>query len=310
MPPTFRPICAQRIEFNRVQRVKTHRGCFLMRKSESIRYKFAGVSVPGDRNKKNKQRPFGPATSKAGPKVTDALLRAEVDKKLRTAAQVPLKNKPMQDKQHEAQSQNKADKMKQGALSGERIELYHFDHGNATFFCTTDCQPTLHTDRLARETADTATRFWAEMYGSMHIVIAIVVAFVLQSLRFVLYSIVRPLLVGSVQICGDYVFKPMLTAGFNACVQPPLVFVQNVLQSIEQMLRPVCTMVRNAVEPVAMVASSLRLVEINHHHHYPADREMMAAPGVGVVFDGGDAELGQAKGGEENRQQNAQEEEA
>lgn len=251
---------AQRIEFNRVHRVKSHRGCFLLRKTESIRYKFAGASVPGDRN--NKKHTFKP-TANAMPLST----KHEDDKHLRSAPTISQHKKTI--KNHQPPSTKPKDISKANSFN-ERIDLYYFDHGNAAFFCTTDCQPQLHTDRLARETADTANRFWAEIYGSIHIVIAILVAFVLQTLRFLLYSIVRPLLVGSVQLCGDYVIKPMLTAGFNACIQPPLMCIRNVLQSVEHMLRPVCTMLRNAVEPLALVAGALRLVEINNYHYCAA----------------------------------------
>lgn len=161
-----------------------------------------------------------------------------------------------------------------GSACRERIDLYFFDRGHGSdYFCTTDCQPQLHTDRLARDTADAATRLWAEAYGSVHIVVAIAVAFVLQSLRFVLYSVVRPLLVGSIQIVGDYVIKPLLAACFNGCIQPPLVFTRNVLESLADLLRPVCSALGRLLEPLASTLGALRLVEIHHYHSYPGDRE-------------------------------------
>lgn len=64
------------------------------------------------------------------------------------------------------------------------IEIYYFDHGNSAYFHTTDCPPQLSSDKLAQITQDTATRFWAELYGSIHIVIAFMVAFLLQSYRY------------------------------------------------------------------------------------------------------------------------------
>lgn len=64
------------------------------------------------------------------------------------------------------------------------IEIYYFDHGNAAYFHTTDCPPQLRSDNLAQKTHDVATKFWAEFYGSIHIIIAFMVAFLLQSYRF------------------------------------------------------------------------------------------------------------------------------
>lgn len=244
----------QRIEFDRVHAVRKPqtRGCFEFRRptattaQQPIRYKYATAA--------DRQQPT----------------------KKKSGAVVVSKDKLREINEQRADRPNKTSSSP--FSKGERIDLYFFDRqppggDGGDFFCTTDCQPQLHSDRLARDTADAATRFWAEAYGSIHIVVAVAVAFVLQTLRFALYSVVRPLLVGGLQTVGDYVVKPLLTAGFNGGVQPPLVFVRQVLEVAGEAVRPVCVVLGRVAEPLSAMLSSIRLVEINHYHSYGVERE-------------------------------------
>lgn len=148
----------------------------------------------------------------------------------------------------------------------DRVELYYFDYGNSGFFCTTDCPPQLSSDYLAQQTTDCATKFWAEFYGSIHIAVAIVIAFVLQTFRFLMYSIVRPTLVGFMQIVADYGVKPFLTVLFNGYLQPPLILGLNVLNSMADTLEPVARTVASFARPLIEVCRACRLVEITHYH--------------------------------------------
>lgn len=153
------------------------------------------------------------------------------------------------------------------------MELYYFDHGNSGYFCTTDCPPQLSSDYLAQQTTDCATKFWAEFYGSIHIAIAVVIAFVLQTFRFIMYSIVRPMLVGSLQIVSDYGVKPLLTVIFNGFLQPPLILGLNLLNSMADMVEPLARTVASFVRPLVEVFRACRLVEITHYHQNNGDEE-------------------------------------
>lgn len=148
----------------------------------------------------------------------------------------------------------------------DRVELYYFDHGDSGYFCTTDCPPQLSSDYLAQQTTDCATKFWAEFYGSIHIAVAVCIAFVLQTFRFLMYSIVRPMLVGSIQIVSDYGVKPLLTVLFNGILQPPLILGLNVLNSMADMLEPLARTFSRFVRPLVEVCRAFRLVEICHYH--------------------------------------------
>lgn len=65
----------------------------------------------------------------------------------------------------------------------ENIDIYYFDHGNSAYFRTTDCPPQLVSELLAQKTMSYATRFWAEIFGTIHIGVAFFIAFILQAYR-------------------------------------------------------------------------------------------------------------------------------
>ncbi|KAI4481820.1 hypothetical protein M0804_009341 [Polistes exclamans] len=79
----------------------------------------------------------------------------------------------------------------------ERIDIYYFDHGNSAYYRTTDSPPILMTEKCAEKTDQAATRFWAEIFGTIHIGTAFLTAFILQFIRFILFSLIRPLTVAT-----------------------------------------------------------------------------------------------------------------
>lgn len=81
-----------------------------------------------------------------------------------------------------------------------------------------------------------------------------------------MYSVVRPTLVGSLQIMSDYGFKPLLTVLFNGFLQPPLILGLNVLNSLADMLEPLARTVANFMRPLIDVCKAFRFVEISHYH--------------------------------------------
>ncbi|KXJ74591.1 hypothetical protein RP20_CCG013395 [Aedes albopictus] len=128
----------------------------------------------------------------------------------------------------------------------ENMEIYYFDHGSPEFYRTTDCPPHLVTEALAQSTLHHATKFWAEIFGTINIGTTFVISFWLQLYRFLLYGILRSALVGVLQITADYLLKPLLAVVFNGLLQPPLVFVQNVLTALAAMLEPVAKLVETS----------------------------------------------------------------
>lgn len=145
-----------------------------------------------------------------------------------------------------------------------RNEFYFFEHGNGQYLSTTDCPPHLKSDQFAQQTIDCATRFWAEFYGSIHIGIAFVVAFLLQTYRFFLYSLIRPATVGCLQMTSDYLVKPLMTVLFNGFIQPPIRFLENVFAAICNMTAPIANMIGNFLRPIGDIIQSLRLVHVQN----------------------------------------------
>lgn len=146
-----------------------------------------------------------------------------------------------------------------------RIGIYPFDHGNADYLQTHERPPHIHSLALAQRTTDYATKFWAEFFGSLHIGVAFMVTFLLQSYRFILYSLVNTLMVGLLHMTSDYLLKPLLTVAFNGFLQPPMIFCFNTLSSMRDILEPIADTLNNFAKPIATVGRSVRLVHATYN---------------------------------------------
>lgn len=146
------------------------------------------------------------------------------------------------------------------------IGIYPFEHGCADYLSTTDTHPKINSIVLADRATTYATHFWAEFFGLLHIGVAFLVSFVLQSYRFALYSLVNTLIVGLLHMTSDYIIKPALTVIFNGFLQPPMIFLYNVMCSMRDILEPVADTINNFVKPLAILMGSLRLVNVNYRN--------------------------------------------
>ncbi|KAG5885989.1 hypothetical protein JTB14_025384 [Gonioctena quinquepunctata] len=143
-----------------------------------------------------------------------------------------------------------------------RVDVYYFDHGSSSFLRTTDRPPIVKTEAMAEKTEEYTTRFWAELFGTVHIGFAFITSFILQMTRFLLYSVIRPLTVGMMQLVSDYFFKPLLATFFNACIQPPLIFFYNIASSVRDCCDPVAEGIGYFLREIAFVIRSFRIVEV------------------------------------------------
>lgn len=155
---------------------------------------------------------------------------------------------------------------KKAAVRHTCIGIYPFEHGCADYLSTTDTHPKINSIVLADRATTYATHFWAEFFGLLHIGVAFLVSFVLQSYRFVLYSLVNTLIVGLLHMTSDYMIKPALTVIFNGFLQPPMIFLYNVMCSMRDILEPMADTINNFVKPLAILMGSLRLVNVNYRN--------------------------------------------
>ncbi|XP_031787085.1 uncharacterized protein LOC100678583 [Nasonia vitripennis] len=146
----------------------------------------------------------------------------------------------------------------------EKIEIYYFDHGNSGYYHTTDLPPILKTEKFAEETSSKITQFWAEIFGYVHIIVSVITALVLQFLRCILFSLIRPLTVGVIQLMADYFIKPLLSITFNGLIQPFLILFYNVATSLRDCCEPLATALGYYMRELAVLFRSCRLIEINH----------------------------------------------
>ncbi|OAD57474.1 hypothetical protein WN48_02016 [Eufriesea mexicana] len=144
----------------------------------------------------------------------------------------------------------------------EKIDIYYFDHGNSAYYRTTDSPPILATEKCAEKTDQAATRFWAEIFGTIHIGTAFVTAFILQLVRFILYSIIRPLTVGILQLLADYFIKPLLSIVFNALIQPILILLYNIATSFKDLCEPIAEAIGLFLREIAHLCAAIRIVEV------------------------------------------------
>lgn len=79
--------------------------------------------------------------------------------------------------------------------------------------------------------------------------------------RFVLLAIGRPLTTGLIQIFSDYFFKPLLTITFNGLIQPPVIFLYNILTSFRDLCRPVAVGTGYFMRELAHLVSAFRLCD-------------------------------------------------
>ncbi|KAI8115959.1 hypothetical protein CVS40_11902 [Lucilia cuprina] len=149
-----------------------------------------------------------------------------------------------------------------------KIGIYPFEHGCADYLKTHDCPPQIYSLILAERATHYATRFWAEFFGSLQIAtchLVFIVTFILQTYRFVLYSLINILLVEFLHMTSDYLLKPLLIVIFNGFLQPPLIFCFNILSSLRDILEPIADTLNNFMKPVATVGRSIRLVHVTHN---------------------------------------------
>lgn len=81
---------------------------------------------------------------------------------------------------------------------------------------------------------------------------------------FILYSMLRAIIVGFLQITSDYFIKPLLAVLFNGLCQPPLIFIRNMLQAICGMLDPVAKLLTTILHPITDVVRAFRVVEVKN----------------------------------------------
>lgn len=110
-----------------------------------------------------------------------------------------------------------------------------------------------------------ATRFWAEIFSYVHIAISFITAFILQLLRCILFSIVRPLTVGVVQLVADYFIKPLLSITFNGIIQPFLILFYNIATSLRDCCEPLAEALGFCITEIAVLFRACRLVETHYH---------------------------------------------
>ncbi|CRL03815.1 CLUMA_CG016963, isoform A [Clunio marinus] len=143
-------------------------------------------------------------------------------------------------------------------------DFYCFDHGSMFYYRTTDCPPQLTSEIYAQRVFNFFTKFWAEIFGSINIVVTFFTTFGLQLYRFLLYGIIRVIIIGIVQISSDYLLKPLLAVLFNGLLQPLFVLLQNIFQSLRNMFGPLVNLMADVFKPLIDLVKAFRVIEVKN----------------------------------------------
>lgn len=81
---------------------------------------------------------------------------------------------------------------------------------------------------------------------------------------FILHSIFRTIIVGFLQTSSDNLLKPILAVIFNGFLQLLFTFVQNIFQSICDMLHPLTVLAENVLKPFTECLRAFRIVDIRN----------------------------------------------
>lgn len=65
----------------------------------------------------------------------------------------------------------------------QKTEYYPFDHGDPKYYHTTDKAPQLVSDNAAEKVHEHATKFWAEVFGTLNIGVTFFLVFFIQFYR-------------------------------------------------------------------------------------------------------------------------------
>jgi hypothetical protein len=68
-------------------------------------------------------------------------------------------------------------------VKSQKTEYYPFDHGDSKYYHTTDKAPLLKSDNAAEKVHRHATKFWAEVFGTLNIGVTFFLVFFIQLYR-------------------------------------------------------------------------------------------------------------------------------
>lgn len=134
------------------------------------------------------------------------------------------------------------------------------------YFHTTDMPPVLATEKCVENVSTAYTRFWAGIFGYVHIGLTFFTTLILQIIRCILFSLIRPLTVGIIQLVADYFLKPLLSITFNGIIQPILILFYNIATSFRDCCEPLAMTLGFCLKEFALLLRSCRLVQITHNY--------------------------------------------
>jgi len=104
-------------------------------------------------------------------------------------------------------------------------------------------------------------RVWQEVNGVLQIFLDFFIIFLLETLKLILVTVFKKLIVGVIRLTGDHALKPLFAAVFNSFLQPTFVLFWNMTTGVRNILQPLVYLLGDMSIPLSNVIRAFRLVE-------------------------------------------------
>lgn len=107
-------------------------------------------------------------------------------------------------------------------------------------------------------------RVWQEVNGVIQIFLDFFLIFLLETLKLILVTVFKKLIVGVIRLTGDHALKPLFAAIFNSLLQPSFVLFWNMTTGVRKIMQPLVYLLGDMSIPLSNLIRAFRLVEYNN----------------------------------------------
>ncbi|XP_074840322.1 uncharacterized protein LOC142007543 isoform X2 [Carettochelys insculpta] len=144
-----------------------------------------------------------------------------------------------------------------------------FDYGNRYYYQPKKDQERAYMMKLAESSERVIQQNLREFFGLLRILVNVGLIFLTELVRFLGKSVFQGLVVGLLTTVGDHFLKPFLVAVFNSILQPLLLFLLNILCSVQNLAYPFTDILKGVCLQLAVVLRAFRCPRLPAACHQP-----------------------------------------
>ncbi|XP_069485648.1 uncharacterized protein [Ambystoma mexicanum] len=141
--------------------------------------------------------------------------------------------------------------------------MYQFDYGHKDYYQAREEVEEAYMMKVADRSEKLIRRGFREVFGLLGIFANLMTVFLIELISFLSKTVFQVLAVGLLTVIGDHIIKPFLVALFNSVLQPILIFLQNILRSLQNLTYPFIDVLKSVSLQIAIVIRAFRLVEVH-----------------------------------------------